>query len=62
MAAFDPSVKASLSEDVLKQSWQQLVDQLGAYQSQTGSQTGSVQGYPAVWVTCQFQNGSMDVQ
>ncbi len=62
VAAFDPALKASVSEDVLKQSWQQLIDQLGAYQAQTGTQTGTVQSYQSVWVTCQFQNGSMDVQ
>ena len=62
LAAFDPVLKASVSEDVLKQSWQQLIDQLGAYQAQTGTQTGTVQSYQAVWVTCQFKNGSMDVQ
>jgi dienelactone hydrolase len=62
VAAFDTSLQSKLTPDTLKQSWQGLTDKLGAYQQQTGTTSGTLQGYQEVSVTCQFEKGAMDVR
>jgi uncharacterized protein len=59
---FDSQMKGSAPPDTLKQIWGQLVGQLGAYQQQTGTHTGDIQGYHAVYVTTQFEKGPIDVR
>lgn len=62
LARFDSSLSGQVSEAVLKQAWQQLLDQMGAFNRRSGVKTGTVQNYPVAYVTCQFVNGEMDVR
>jgi uncharacterized protein len=62
VAAFDASLQSQVTSDSIKQSWLGLTNQLGAYQQQTGTSSGTFQGYQEVSVTCQFEKGAMDIR
>jgi dienelactone hydrolase len=59
---FDSQMKAAAPADTLKQLWEQLTGQLGAFQQQVETHTGQVQGYQAVYVTSQFEKGKIDIR
>lgn len=59
---FDTSLKSAASEEALKQNWKQLVDKMGAFNQCTDTSTGEVQGYQAVYLTCDFVNGLTDIR
>jgi hypothetical protein len=46
----------------LQATWTQLLTLSGAFQEQSGTKTTFVQGKPVVAVTCDFVNGTMDIQ
>ena len=59
---FDSTMLSAMPEAKLKDTWQQLIAQVGAFQQQTGTRTAEQQGYHIVFVTCQFANQPLDVQ
>ncbi len=59
---FDVSLKSAASEEALKQNWKQLVDKLGAFKQCPDTNVAEVQGYPAVYLTCDFANASTDIR
>lgn len=61
-ASFDDSMKNALPQAKLKETWDQLIAQVGAFQKQTGTRTTVVQGYRTVFVTCQFEKAAIDVR
>lgn len=58
---FDPTMKAAAPEAKLKEIWNQLLGQVGAYQKQLGIHTDTQQGYRRVFVTSQFEQAVIDV-
>jgi len=62
VALFDPEISSSSMENKLKQSWEGLTGQVGAFQRMTETQTEVVQGMRAVYVTCQFEKNPVDVR
>lgn len=58
---FDAAMLEALPEAKLKETWEQLLGQVGAYQSQLGTRTGENQGYRMVYVATQFEQAVIDV-
>ncbi len=61
-ANFDTTMKTAMPEAKLKETWQQLVAQVGAFQQQTGTYTTEQLSYKIVFVTCRFEKADIDVQ
>jgi len=61
-ARFDETMKEALSEDKLKELWQQLILQVGEYQSELSVRTESKDIYSAVIITSQFSKTPLDVR
>ncbi|HUW20655.1 MAG TPA: DUF3887 domain-containing protein [Sedimentisphaerales bacterium] len=59
---FDENMKNALPMDKLQQTWQAVVGQLGAFKKQIGSRTEKQGGLDVVFVTCEFQNGPLDIK
>lgn len=59
---FDSSLASAVPDSALKQSWQQLADKMGAFNRCTDTSMGDVQGHQAVYVTCNFVNGQIDIR
>ena len=59
---FDATMIKAMPESKLKDTWQQLVGQVGAFKSRLGTHTDTSQGYRIVFVTCEFANSIIDVQ
>lgn len=59
---FDDTMKTALPEAKLKDTWGQLIAQVGAFQKQLGTRTVEQQGYHIVFVTCQFEQAAIDVR
>jgi uncharacterized protein len=59
---FDNNVKAALTEEKLKATWTTLITQAGAFKRQIGTRTEKISGYDAVFVTCEFEKGSIDIK
>jgi uncharacterized protein len=59
---FDNAVKAALTEDKLKATWTTLITQAGAFKRQVGARIEKISGYDAVFVTCEFEKGSIDIK
>jgi hypothetical protein len=59
---FDAQMAAALPAAQLSQVWSGVQAQYGPYKSQAGTRTEKVQGVDAVFVTCQFERGKVDVQ
>ena len=60
-ARFDPGYKRSYSLVQLQTTWQQVLGMGGNFLQQSGSKTSFVQGKPVVIITCDFDNGSLDM-
>jgi len=58
---FDANYKTAMTLPTLKSTWQQLLSLSGAFQNQVAVKTSFVQGKPVVAVTCDFDNGTMDI-
>jgi dienelactone hydrolase len=61
-SGFDSTMAQAMPETKLKDTWTQLVAQVGAFQQQTGTRTAEQAGYHIVFVTCQFANAAIDAQ
>lgn len=61
-SSFDSAMKSAAPEATLKGIWGQLIAKMGAYQKQVGSHTGEVQGYQVVFITTQFEQGTIDIR
>jgi len=59
---FDATMKQALPPDELKQIWDSLVTDVGAYQEQIGTRTEKILQYQAVFVTCRFEKTPLDVK
>jgi len=58
---FDSNMVQALPEAKLKETWLQLIGQVGAFQEIQSSQAVERQGNRIVTVTCQFEKGPMDI-
>ncbi len=59
---FDPEMKSALNESQLKDSWQNLVKDLGTLLQMDVERTTEVEDYRIVVVRCHFQRAIIDVQ
>ncbi len=61
-ANFDATMQGAFPPDKMKQTMEQLVSNVGAYQRQTGTRTETAQGYRIVYVTIQFEKTTLDAR
>lgn len=61
-STFDATMKRVMPEGKLKDTWNQLLEQTGAFQAQLATTTTIQQGYHIVLVTCRFHRSVMDVR
>ena len=59
---FDSAMKSALSPAQLEQLWNGLLTQYGGFKKRAGTRTQKIQGLDVVFVTCQFERGSVDLQ
>jgi dienelactone hydrolase len=59
---FDETMKRVLPADKLKQAWDGVIRQYGPLQRTAEARTETIQKYKAVFVTCEFQRGPLDVK
>ncbi len=59
---FDSTMKQTISEERLKETWQQLVGQVGPFQKISNSSASERQGYQIISVSCQFEKAAIDVR
>ncbi len=59
---FDTTMKTALPEEKLKEAWASVVTRAGAFKRQTGARTEKAGEYEVVFVTCEFEKGSLDVK
>jgi hypothetical protein len=55
-------MKSGLPPAQLEQLWNGLVGQYGTFKNRAGTRTQKVQGLDAVFVTCEFERGAVDLQ
>lgn len=59
---FDPTMKSAFPPDKMKQTWEALQSQVGAYKRQVSTRTEKVQQYDAVFVTTEFEKATIDIR
>ena len=62
VGAFDDTMRSSLSEEKLAETWHTAVDAKGAFESITGASVNSAQGYGVTTVVARHAGGSVAVQ
>ena len=61
-ADFDATMQSALPADALQQGWESVMQQVGAFQEQTGVHTQEAQGYTVVVTTLQFAQAALNIQ
>lgn len=59
---FDETMKKALPADKLKEVWNSLIAQVGAFVEQTAVRKEKILGYDVVFVTCKFENSVLDAK
>lgn len=59
---FDATMLEAMPAETLRQAWESLLEQEGAFQSIAGSRVERAGGYEAVFVTCCFEKASIDIK
>ncbi|HML73950.1 MAG TPA: alpha/beta fold hydrolase [Anaerohalosphaeraceae bacterium] len=59
---FDPKMAQAMPVPVLKQTWEVLISQCGAFQKRLGFRTEKYQQYDIAYVTCQFEKMALDAK
>jgi hypothetical protein len=60
--SFDETMKNALPPDKLQQLWEATVSQVGPFKKQLSTRTEKQDDFDIVLVTCEFQNGTLDVK
>ncbi len=59
---FDPTMTQAMPVPKLKQTWEALILQCGAFQKRLGFRTEKYQQYDITYVTCQFEKTALDAK
>jgi hypothetical protein len=59
---FDETMKNALPAEKLQELWEATISQIGPFKEQLGSRTEKQAEFDIVLVTCQFENGTLDVK
>jgi uncharacterized protein len=62
VARFDETMTAALPAATLAATWDGLLGQVGAFRGVTATRQQEAQGYHLVFVTCRFDNATLDVK
>jgi hypothetical protein len=61
-ALFDKTMNNALPVEKLRQTWTGLLSQVGRYKKRIGTRDQKVQQYDVVFVTCEFEQATLDVK
>ncbi len=61
-AYFDRTMKLALPESKMKEIWEALPAQTGAFKEISGTRSETAEQYRIIFVTCAFENGAIDVR
>ena len=59
---FDETMKNALPPEKLQELWESTIAQMGTFKSQLGTRTEQQDDFNIVLVTCEFENGALDVK
>ncbi len=59
---FDDTMKSAMPQDKVQDAWQSLIAQVGPFKKQVGVRQTKEQGYDVVFVTCEFEKATLDIQ
>jgi len=59
---FDSTVKGLLPEEKLKETWKSILPETGSFKKQTGIRKEKKSEYDIIYVTCEFEKTSVDIQ
>ncbi len=59
---FDAAVSAALSPQKLRETWESLIMQVGAFKKERSVRTAKVAAYDVVYVSCEFGRADLDVK
>ncbi|MFH1149212.1 MAG: alpha/beta fold hydrolase [Actinomycetota bacterium] len=62
VGSFDATMKTSMPVETLRQAWEGLTAQAGAFESITSTREEKAAGFDTVYVTCRFANSPIDVK
>lgn len=59
---FDSAMKDVFPSELLRDTWNSLILQVGAFQKQTGTHMEKIEGYEIIYVTCEFEHSMIDIK
>jgi hypothetical protein len=59
---FNETLKSELPAEKIEEAWKAAIDQMGPFKKQIGSRTEKEADFDVVSVTCEFENGALDVK
>ncbi len=59
---FDSAMKDVFPSEMLGDTWNSLISQVGVFQKQTGTHMEAIEGYDIVYVTCEFEYAMIDIK
>lgn len=59
---FDNDMKDVFPSEMLGDTWNSLISQVGAFQKKTGTHMEAIEGYDIVYVTCEFEYAIIDIK
>jgi len=62
VAMFDDAMKKALSEQKLKETWQAIQAQAGAFKAQGATRKATIQNHDVIFVNCLFEKSTLDCQ
>jgi hypothetical protein len=60
--SFDETMKSAFPAEMLEQTWNATASQMGAFKKQVGQRTEKQEDSDVVLVTCEFENGHLDIK
>jgi hypothetical protein len=60
--SFDETMKNELPPEKLEEIWKSTIDQMGPFKQQIGIRTEKLMDFDVVLVTCEFENGFLDIR
>jgi PBP1b-binding outer membrane lipoprotein LpoB len=59
---FDATMRSALPESALRDTWNSLTQQAGAFQNRGSARTASEQGFDVVYVECMFERAKLNAK
>lgn len=60
--SFDETMKNELPAEKLEETWKSTIDRMGPFKRQVGTRTEKQSIHDTVFITCEFENGNLDIK